>query len=54
MAPHAAVKAATASPATTLRMADPQGQVVIIYAPDATTRGIRADLDRLLKFTWNG
>jgi hypothetical protein len=39
---------------TTLLLADPQGQVVIIYAPDATARGIRADLDRLLKFTWNG
>ena len=35
-------------------LADPQGQVVMTFPADASAQGIRADLERLLKFTWNG
>lgn len=35
-------------------LADPQGQVVMTFPSDASAQGIRADLERLLKFTWNG
>jgi hypothetical protein len=50
VAPSGVLAASTA----TLLLADPQGRVVMIYPPDASPQGIRADLDRLLKFTWNG
>ncbi len=33
---------------------DPQDQLVITYPPDAGPQGMRADLERLLKYAWNG
>ena len=39
---------------TQLYIADPQGRLIIAYPPEAEARGIRADLERLLKFAWNG
>jgi len=44
-------------PATTaagyrLYVADPGGNLILRYAPDAEAKGIRADLERLLKFAW--
>lgn len=33
---------------------DPQGQVIMTYPPDASPQGMRADLDRLLKYAWTG
>lgn len=50
----------TASPneltdiADPLLLVDPQGQLVITYPADASPQGVRADLDRLLKYAWNG
>jgi hypothetical protein len=35
-------------------LADPQGQLVMTYPPGATAQGVRADLERLLKFTSTG
>ena len=37
-----------------LLLADPQGLVIMTFPADASAQGIRADLERLLKFTWNG
>ncbi len=37
-----------------LLLADPQGLLIMTFPPDAEAQGIRADLERLLKFTWNG
>jgi len=35
-------------------LVDPQGQLVITYPADASPQGMRADLERLLKYAWNG
>lgn len=43
--------AATADP---LLLADPQGRLIMTYPPDAAAQGVRADLERLLKFAWTG
>jgi hypothetical protein len=40
--------------ADTLLLVDPQGQLVITYPADASPQGMRADLERLLKYAWNG
>jgi hypothetical protein len=37
-----------------LLIIDPQGQVIMTYPADASAQGVRADLERLLKFTSNG
>lgn len=37
-----------------LLLVDPQGRIIMTYAPDASPQGLRADLDRLLKYAWNG
>lgn len=37
-----------------LLIADPQGRLIMSYPPAADAKGIRADLDRLLKFAWAG
>lgn len=37
-----------------LFLADPQGRLIMSYPPDAAAKGVRADLERLLKFAWNG
>jgi hypothetical protein len=33
---------------------DPEGRAMMRYAPGAELKGIRADLERLLKFSWIG
>lgn len=33
---------------------DPNGLAVLRYAPDADLKGMRADLKRLLQYSWNG
>lgn len=38
----------------TLYVADPAGNLILRYGPEASAKDIRADLDRLLKFAWNG
>ena len=35
-------------------LVDPQGLVIMTYPPDARPQGMRADLDRLLKYAWTG
>lgn len=37
-----------------LLLVDPQGQLVITYPADASPQGMRADLERLLKYAWTG
>ena len=37
-----------------LLLVDPQGQVIMTYPPDASAQGVRADLERLLKYAWTG
>ena len=37
-----------------LLLVDPQGQMIMTYPSDASPQGVRADLDRLLKYAWNG
>jgi hypothetical protein len=37
-----------------LHIVDPQGRRVIEYPPEVGARELRADLERLLKFAWNG
>lgn len=37
-----------------LLIADPHGRLIMSYPPTASAKGIRADLDRLLKFAWAG
>lgn len=55
--PDLLVAAAPPGPAEAagrLLLADPQGLLVMTYAADAAARDIRADLERLLKYAWNG
>lgn len=44
------------SPATGYRfyLADPEGRLVLRYAPGVDPAGVRQDLERLLKYSWNG
>jgi len=35
-------------------LVDPQGLLIMTYPPDASPKGMRADLDRLLKYAWTG
>lgn len=35
-------------------LVDPNGLAMLRYAPGADARGIRADLERLLKYSWTG
>jgi hypothetical protein len=41
-------------PAGTVVIVDPNGLAMMRYAPGADARGIRADLERLLKYSWIG
>lgn len=43
-----------AGPRHRLFVVDPAGNLMMQYAPDAEAKGIRADLERLLKFSWIG
>lgn len=38
----------------TLYVVDPQGRLVMEYDPAVDARAVRSDLERLLKFAWNG
>jgi hypothetical protein len=33
---------------------DPAGNLMMQYPPEAEAKGVRADLERLLKFSWIG
>ena len=48
------IAAPSTGSADPLLLADPQGQLIMTYPPDATAQGVRADLERLLKFAWTG
>jgi len=37
-----------------LYVADPEGKLIISYAPEVAGQDVRADLERLLKFSWTG
>lgn len=37
-----------------LLLVDPAGNLMMRYAPDTEAKGIRADLERLLKYSWIG
>ena len=37
-----------------LLLVDPRGQIIMTYPPDASAQGVRADLERLLKYAWTG
>ena len=37
-----------------LYIADPQGRLIMRYAPEVAGNAVRADLERLLKFAWSG
>jgi hypothetical protein len=41
-------------PAGTVVIVDPNGLAMMRYAPGADAKGIRADLERLLKYSWIG
>jgi hypothetical protein len=42
------------SPRHRVFLVDPAGNLMMQYAPDAEPKGIRADLERLLKYSWIG
>ena len=37
-----------------LHIVDPQGRLIMDYPVDVAAKGVRADLERLLKFAWTG
>lgn len=37
-----------------LLLIDPQGRLVLRYPPSPDARGLRRDIERLLKYSWNG
>lgn len=41
-------------PAGSVVIVDPNGQAMMRYAPDVELKDIRADLERLLKYSWIG
>jgi hypothetical protein len=41
-------------PVGTVVIVDPNGQAMMHYLPGADAKGIRADLERLLKYSWIG
>jgi hypothetical protein len=41
-------------PAGTVIIVDPDGRAMMRYAPGAEAKGLRADLERLLKYSWTG
>lgn len=41
-------------PSGTVIVVDPEGRAMMRYAPGADLKGMRADLERLLKFSWIG
>lgn len=46
--------ALTAGPRYRVFLVDPAGNLMMQYAPEAEPKGIRADLERLLKYSWIG
>lgn len=47
-------EALRALPEGSVVLVDPRGLAVMRYAPGADARGMRADLERLLKYSWSG
>jgi hypothetical protein len=41
-------------PTGTVIIVDPDGRAMMRYTPDAEAKGMRADLERLLKYSWTG
>jgi hypothetical protein len=41
-------------PAGTVIIVDPDSRAMMRYAPGAEAKGLRADLERLLKYSWTG
>ena len=37
-----------------LHIIDPQGNLIMDYPADIPAKGVRGDLERLLKFAWTG
>lgn len=48
------VEALAAGPRHRVFLVDPAGNLMMQYAPGAEAKGIRADLERLLKYSWIG
>ena len=46
--------ALTPGPRYRVFLVDPAGNLMMQYAPEAEPKGIRADLERLLKYSWIG
>ena len=42
------------SPGHRVYVIDPQGRIILRYAPDAEPRGILKDMERLLRYAWAG
>jgi cytochrome oxidase Cu insertion factor (SCO1/SenC/PrrC family) len=53
-APPRWLPVAGADSAYRLRIADPHGHLIMDYPADAAAKGVRGDLERLLKFAWTG
>ena len=53
-APQNWLPGATGNTGYRLHIVDPQGRLVMDYPADAAAKDVRADLERLLKFAWNG
>ncbi len=45
---------ATGDASYRLHIIDPQGRLIMDYPADVAAKGVRADLERLLKFAWTG
>jgi hypothetical protein len=50
----AAPAALAGQPAGTVIIVDPEGRAMMRYAPGREAKGLRADLERLLKYSWTG
>jgi len=53
-APPRWLPGATGAAGYRLHLVDPQGRLVMDYPADVAAKDVRADLERLLKFAWNG
>jgi hypothetical protein len=53
-APPGWLPGSTSDGAPSLYIVDPQGNLIMHYRPETGARAVRADLERLLKFAWNG
>jgi hypothetical protein len=53
-APPRWLPGSTDSAAYRLHVVDPRGNLIMDYPADAAAKGVRGDLERLLKFAWTG